>query len=71
MKSVWMLILGVSVVLIVPRRVRPESGAGRRRLHPRAPVAAVSNTQARQTDWTMIDERSDQSFPASDPPGTY
>lgn len=52
--------------LIAPRRDRPRPGTGR-------VVRAAGPEQMRDPppDWSDTDERADQSFPASDPPGTY
>ncbi|MDD7972791.1 hypothetical protein [Roseinatronobacter alkalisoli] len=50
-----------------------------RRAHvgrPPRKAANIRNAGRRQMtsppkNWDMVDERSDESFPASDPPGTY
>ncbi|MFN3524480.1 MAG: hypothetical protein ACK4YU_00210 [Paracoccus sp. (in: a-proteobacteria)] len=65
MRSLWMLILAVSAALIARRADRHADRRGR------SPQLVTDRLQGRPADWTMIDERSDQSFPASDPPGTY
>lgn len=62
------ILLGLAVGIALTRRgyLRSETQA-----RQKVRTAGPAEMRDPPTDWTEIDERSDESFPASDPPGTY
>lgn len=60
------LCAAITGLILLARSARPRAGAGRY-------IRAAGPDQMRNppADWTDTDERLDESFPASDPPGTY
>lgn len=62
------ILAGLAVGIALRRRSRPRSETP---TGQKVRVAGPSEMRDPPTDWTEIDERSDESFPASDPPGTY
>jgi hypothetical protein len=53
---------GVALALCAGRRTPPTRNIRN---------AGASQMNSPPRNWDMVDERSDESFPASDPPGTY
>jgi hypothetical protein len=71
-------LLGGAFLLLTgrdPRMPRIARRSGRRpyRRPPNAPIRQAGAKQMRDPpeSWDRVDESSDQSFPASDPPSTY
>lgn len=54
-------------------RTASQGMTGRRSTHDGSEVrpAGPKAMKDRPKEWDMVDERADESFPASDPPGTY
>ena len=67
MRLLTLLILGAAAGALLATRARPRRDA------PVGRVRAAGPSEMRDppNEWTETDERSDESFPASDPPGTY
>lgn len=66
---------GVGVLAYRAMKKRQNQGAGQQ-LQPQAPMQPVRDAgpdamKSKQRQWGRTDQRSDQSFPASDPPSTY
>ncbi|TJZ90949.1 hypothetical protein FA743_13395 [Paracoccus gahaiensis] len=62
-----LLILGAAAGVLLGARSRPRPDAPVGRVRAAGPV----EMRDPPLDWTGTDERSDESFPASDPPGRY
>lgn len=68
MRLMTTLALGLAVGAIL---VRCNERRSDKRAGPRIRVAGPSEMRDPPGRWSDVDERSDESFPASDPPGTY
>lgn len=62
------ILVGLAIGIALTRRSHPRSETP---IERKVRVAGPSEMRDPPPRWTDIDERSDESFPASDPPGTY
>ncbi len=67
-KLVMLVLLGYVVSKVMNPGERRVGMTGARAANRQA---ELRRRRQRAGDWDMVDERSDESFPASDPPGTY
>jgi len=61
--------IGYALYLFANKSIARRAGAARRPTEIRD--AGPENMTSPPTAWSKIDEASDESFPASDPPSTY
>ncbi|MEY4983078.1 MAG: hypothetical protein RIR62_1344 [Pseudomonadota bacterium] len=72
-----LLLAGAGLALVSSMRAagmaRAHDPARRKRVDRQMPVRAAGpeNMETPPEDWDSVDQQSDESFPASDPPGTY
>jgi hypothetical protein len=67
-KLVMLVLLGYFVSKVMEKRERRAGMTGARPTNRQAELRRRGKPAG---DWDMVDERSNESFPASDPPGTY
>jgi hypothetical protein len=68
-RILMLLLLGYFVSKVLDEHDGGRSRVTGRRAMPQRDRKRRTRKPARK--WDMVDERSDESFPASDPPGTY
>lgn len=76
LKLAFLTGLGAVAWNSLKERAGKDDGAAGNDLDDRGPVGSSgivrdAGPQADDSDWDMVDEQSDESFPASDPPGNY
>jgi hypothetical protein len=67
-KLVMLVLLGYFVSKVMEKRERRAGMTGARPTNRQAELRRRGKPAG---DWDMVDERSNESFPANDPPGTY
>lgn len=71
--AILVLGLGAAAYALRPRPEARRDGASSATKSPYEPVrnAGTEEMENPPDNWTLADEMSDESFPASDPPATY